>query len=101
MKVYRMCHLPSGLFFCPSREIKVKAKDINGQERQIYVKSNLSKKGKIYLILVSSLSHGHLEMTVMIKEYDLPYSSSYSLVMSGDLTQIVGQNKLGFWDEVL
>lgn len=39
MKVYRIKHLPTGLFFVPSRLIQVDGK---------YAKSNLSKRGKLY-----------------------------------------------------
>lgn len=39
MVVYKIIHRPTGLFYTPSRRIK-----INGT----YKKSNLSKKGKIY-----------------------------------------------------
>ena len=50
MKIYRLKHLPTGLYFCPSREVKVKISD--GDQRQqagVYVKSNLSGGGKTYL----------------------------------------------------
>ena len=40
---YRLKHLPSGLYFCPSRKIQLK---ING--KRYWVKSNLAKKGKVY-----------------------------------------------------
>lgn len=41
--MYRMKHKPSGMYFCPSRELKVRDGENWG-----YVKSNLSKDGKIY-----------------------------------------------------
>lgn len=44
MKSFRIKHLPSGLYFIPSREIKIKL----GSDTHL-VKSNLSIKGKIYL----------------------------------------------------
>lgn len=50
MKIYRLKYLPTGLYFCPSREVKVKISD--GDQRQqagVYVKSNLSGRGKTYL----------------------------------------------------
>lgn len=43
MKVYRIKHLPTGLYYCPSREIRLKS-----VKYSYYVKSNLSKKGKFY-----------------------------------------------------
>lgn len=48
--VYRIKHLPSGMYFCPSRNVKVRL----GDEYPYYaehgrrIKSNLSKDGKIY-----------------------------------------------------
>lgn len=48
--VYRILHVPTGLFFCPSREVRVK---LSGgricQQADWYVKSNLSKTGKAYV----------------------------------------------------
>lgn len=43
MKCYRIKHLPTGLYYRPSSEVMIKCGD-----RKIYVKTNLSKKGKIY-----------------------------------------------------
>lgn len=49
MKTYRLKHLPSGLYFCPSRDMKVFLhKDDAPTKETVYVKSNLSAKGKIY-----------------------------------------------------
>lgn len=47
MTVYRIQHVPTGLFYCPSREIKVVLEDDISNYR--YIKSNLSKTGKTYL----------------------------------------------------
>jgi hypothetical protein len=49
MVAYRILHKPTGLFYCPSREIKAKILDHHGETRERYVKSNLSKTGKVYL----------------------------------------------------
>lgn len=47
--VYRILHVPTGMFFCPSREVRVKLNDGNVyQQAGCYVKSNLSKTGKVY-----------------------------------------------------
>jgi len=47
MKVYKLKHLPTGMYFIPSREIKIThPTDKNSYG---YVKSNLSKVGKVYL----------------------------------------------------
>ena len=43
MIAYRMKHLPTGLYFRPSTEVKI---TLGGHDH--YVKTNLSKKGKIY-----------------------------------------------------
>ena len=45
MKVYRIKHLPTGLYYCPSRQVSVKP-PTGGYSR--WVKSNLSTKGKLY-----------------------------------------------------
>lgn len=44
MKVYRLKHLPTGLYYRPSRDVKVKGAD----GVSTWVKSNLSKDGKVY-----------------------------------------------------
>jgi hypothetical protein len=49
MIAYRILHKPTGLFYCPSREIKVKIQDSNGKIIERHVKSNLSKTGKAYV----------------------------------------------------
>jgi hypothetical protein len=49
MIAYRILHKPTGLFYCPSRDIKVKLTDHRGQTVERYVKSNLSKTGKAYV----------------------------------------------------
>jgi hypothetical protein len=48
--LYRIKHTPSGMYFCPSREVKIKLADGSiYQQNGFYVKSNLSKNGKIYV----------------------------------------------------
>lgn len=42
--LYRIKHLPTGLYFIPSRLIKIKT----GYDSYDYQKSNLSKTGKVY-----------------------------------------------------
>lgn len=46
MRVYRLKHIPTGLYYIPNRRIRVKHPEDN--KCWIYVESNLSKKGKIY-----------------------------------------------------
>ena len=66
ISVYRIRHVPSGLYFCPSREVKVKLQDdVSWQASGRYVKSNLSVKGKAYtkkpsLTFLGSLYYTHL-----------------------------------------
>lgn len=49
--VYRIRYTPSGMYFCPSREVRVKLPDLPSYYGGdgLYVKSNLSKTGKTYL----------------------------------------------------
>jgi hypothetical protein len=48
--VYRILHVPTGMYFCPSREVRVKLSDGSiYQQNGCYVKSNLSKTGKAYI----------------------------------------------------
>lgn len=48
MVAYRLLHKPTGLYYCPSREIKVHLLDTSGRETTRYIKSNLGKTGKVY-----------------------------------------------------
>jgi hypothetical protein len=61
MTVYRIKHLPTGMFYCPSREIQVATAD--GRKR--YVKSNLSRNGKLYsktpsLLFIGKRFYNHM-----------------------------------------
>lgn len=63
MICYRLKHIPSGLYYRPSSEIQIK---VGG--KSCYVKSNLSKKGKIYPTKpsLSWIDHGfynHVQLT--------------------------------------
>lgn len=44
MKIYRIKHVPSGMYYTPSREVLISRDGVSH-----YVKSNLSKKGKVYI----------------------------------------------------
>jgi len=46
--MYRLLHIPSELYFIPSRRIVIKTIDPAGRRRVASVKSNLSKNGKVY-----------------------------------------------------
>lgn len=47
MKIYKLLHKPTGLYYRPVRSIKVK---VPHEDKREYVKSNLCKKGKIHTI---------------------------------------------------
>lgn len=56
MKAYRIKHKPTGLYYCPVREVRIKvSRIIEGvnYKKEFYCKSNLSKKGKVYLKTVT------------------------------------------------
>lgn len=46
--VYKVRDKKTGLFYRPVRKVVVKKKDEDGIEKSVWVKSNLSKNGKIY-----------------------------------------------------
>lgn len=48
MTAYRMKHVPSGLYYCPSRDVRAKVEGA-AASYQLNVKTNLSKRGKVYL----------------------------------------------------
>lgn len=50
---YRLKHLPTGLYYTPSRDVVVRSLD--GTQRW-WVKSNLSKTGKLYLTEAKALA---------------------------------------------
>jgi len=53
MKCYRFKHIPTGMYWCPSRTLRKKIKPKEGETVWLMVKTNLSKKGKIYADLPS------------------------------------------------
>jgi len=67
MKCYRLKHKPTGLYYCPAREVIVHIPD-KDKKRRCHVKSNLSKKGKIYstkpsITRIGENFYNHLETT--------------------------------------
>lgn len=47
--MYRLKHIPTGYYFCPSREVKAHwTRPEDGRKFSNYVRTNLSKKGKVY-----------------------------------------------------
>jgi len=82
MKFYRVKHVPTGLYYCPSRNVRV----TNNEGRRVGVRSNLSKKGKVYdkdpRSHISSIQdHTNLKTTSKWPGVD----STYSPVKDGDL----------------
>jgi hypothetical protein len=45
---YRMKHAPTGLYYCPSRTVRVTVYVSQDRTHLAWVKSNLSKRGKVY-----------------------------------------------------
>jgi hypothetical protein len=46
---HRIRHIPTGLFYRPSTEVKIKGVRVSdGQRLSVYTKTNLSKSGKVY-----------------------------------------------------
>ena len=71
MKVYRIKHVPTGMYFCPSRKISGKANK-DWKIISVCYASNLSNKGKLYTKkpsfgYVASGYYSHLDV--------YPYSS--------------------------
>lgn len=65
--VYRILHKPTGLYFCPSRDIKLTLQDGDKPtHRVVHVKSNLSKVGKTYLKKPSLTYVGQVYYTHLI-----------------------------------
>lgn len=73
IQVQRIKHIPTGLYFCPSREIKVTVNDKDNVSKSFYCKSNLSKTGKFYknatFKYVSGGMYNHLDAKERIQEY--------------------------------
>ena len=47
--MFRLKHIPSGFYFCPVREVKIHwIRPEDGREDYKFVKTNLSKNGKVY-----------------------------------------------------
>lgn len=63
ISVYRMKHLPTGLYYIPSRKVKV-----TSVSDWSFVKSNLSKRGKVYakkpsLKFLGDRYYSHINLT--------------------------------------
>jgi hypothetical protein len=84
MIAYRILHKPTGLFYCPSREIKVKLTDHRGQTVERYVKSNLSKTGKAYVKRPTTKHIGSNIYTHLITHESQLNNHKYCLVPAVD-----------------
>ena len=72
LKLFRIKHIPTGMYYCPNRHIQIRH---NGEKK--YVKSNLSKKGKIYQKKPSLSWIGHVyynHLTGSMNGFDEPIS---------------------------
>jgi hypothetical protein len=80
--VYRLKHLPTGLYFCPSRELKVKILDHPDVQYRngIYIKSNLSTTGKSYIKKPSFKNIGSNFYTHIITSYTQLNGRKYLLL---------------------
>jgi len=81
--VYRIQHLPTGMYFCPSREIRVKLPDLPSYYGGdgLYVKSNLSKTGKTYLKRPSIKQIGKYYYTHLVQSFkEIDPSGPYQML---------------------
>lgn len=80
MIAYRILHKPTGLFYCPSREIKVRIDDQHGRLTERYVKSNLSKTGKAYARKPSLKQIGSTIYTHLVTREDQLKNRKYCVI---------------------
>jgi hypothetical protein len=86
---YQILHKPTGLFYCPSRKVKNRA--------GAYVKSNLSKKGKIYNISpalgwIGGSIYTHLHNGMSNERIDVP-SSDWEIIEEGVMPIVVATDQ--------
>src|SRR5438270_12651901 len=82
MRCYRIKHIPSGWYWKPSRDALVTWQDGTDHTCRIWVKSNLSKEGKIYprnpgFHWVSGGFYNHLEVRRILRENKADYTTAY------------------------
>lgn len=87
MPAYRLKHKPTGLYYIPSRDVKVKTPDGFVD----FVKSNLSKKGKIYFSTgkgkggpTANWRDHYYDHTRLVKSDDHRWGNSYHYVPTLD-----------------
>jgi len=80
MTVYQIQHIPSGLYYCPVRDKKVMMQMADGTTEAKYLRSNLSKMGKLYqkrpsMSWLGTIYYSHL--VTRQSELNSPHFSSY------------------------
>ena len=85
MICYRFKHLPTGMYWRPSSEVQVRDLNPDGTTRlYMYVKTNLSRKGKVYpqkpsWSWISGGYYNHLLVKQEIIDQKLDHNSAYRL----------------------
>ena len=84
MKCYRIKHIPSGLYFKPSYQ-----KTINQNGHRCWVKSNLSKLGKVYnkmptLKYIGEGIYNHTSLIDKSSTYGKNYDSRYEKFITNE-----------------
>lgn len=46
--MFRIRHIPTGLYYCASTTVQVQILDAQGQQQTRWIKTNLSKQGRVY-----------------------------------------------------
>ena len=81
--VYRIRHLPTGMYFCPSREVRVKLPDLPSYygSGSVAIKSNLSSTGKTYLKRPSIKQIGQYYYTHLVQSFkEIDSSGPYRML---------------------
>ena len=84
MITYRLRHIPTGLYYRPSGEVKFKMGNI-----QLYIKTNLSKKGKVYSSKpsLSWIKHG------FYNHVQFKYDRMIEMLTDGKIDSFVSKKK--------
>ena len=94
MKAYRLKHLPTGLYYIPSRDVKITGKWADGSEWWEFVKSNLSKTGKCYvrkpsLKQIGSGIYNHLKTKELLVQDRLGVNYRYSFYRISGIDPVI------------
>lgn len=91
-QAYRIRHVPSGLYYCPTRQVRIQVPDGTPEQQQgMSVASNLSTDGKVYLrkpslSYVGTYYSSHLVTSV--KQFAHSWPLCYRLPVQEDEWQI-------------